>query len=143
MNKISKIAKNDPHSAFVAVSKSLQNEWNFIQRVVDGDCNSFISLKEAICQNFLPEISGFDISEFYAELMLRPSRFGGVGIRDPTISAASAFQISLEASAVLKQAILSDHVSPLNIEATLRTQKTLPENGRLQKIREILKRLIT
>ena len=89
VNKISKIAKNDPHSAFVAVSKSLQNEWNFIQRVVDGDSNSFISLKEAICQNFLPEISGFDISVFYADLMLRPSRFGGVGRRDPTISAAS------------------------------------------------------
>jgi len=73
VNKISQIAKNDPHSAFVAVSKSLQNEWNFIQRVVGGDSNAFISLKEAICQNFLPEISGFDISEFYAELMLRPS----------------------------------------------------------------------
>ena len=63
--------------------------------------------------------------EFDAGLMLRPSRFGGVGIRDPTKSSASAFQISLEASAVLKQAILSDHVSPLNIEAHAEYSKNI------------------
>ena len=31
VNKISQIANKDPHSAFVAVSKSLQNEWSFFQ----------------------------------------------------------------------------------------------------------------
>ena len=148
VNKISQIAKNDPHSAFVAVSKSLQNEWNFIQRVVGGDSNAFISLKEAICQNFLPEISGFDISEFYAELMLRPSRFGGVGIRDPTISAASAFQISLEASAVLKQSILSDHIAPLDIDAhaensknVARKWKVTEDKRNIEEVENLIKRL--
>ena len=86
---------------------------------------------EAICQNFLPEISGFDISEFDAELMLRPSRFGGVGIRDPTKSSASAFQISLEASAVLKQAMLSDHVSPLKIEAHAENSKNIARKWKI------------
>ena len=37
INKISRVAKYDPQSAFIAVSKSLQNEWNFIQRVIDVD----------------------------------------------------------------------------------------------------------
>ena len=90
-----------------------------------SDSNSFISLKEATYMpKFLPEISGFDVSEFDAELMLRLSRFGGVGIRDPTKSSASAFRL-------------------LTLKPMLRTQKTLPENGKLQKIREILKRLKT
>jgi len=39
--KLSYVAKKDPHAAFVALSKSLQNEWSFIQRVVQGDDDSF------------------------------------------------------------------------------------------------------
>ena len=63
-----------PHSAFVAVSKSLQNEWSFTQQVVNANENAYISLKEAICINLLPQTSGFDISDFDAELLLRPSQ---------------------------------------------------------------------
>ena len=54
--KLSYVAKKDPHAAFVELSKSLQNEWSFIQRVVQGDDDSFLSLKETICQKFLPEV---------------------------------------------------------------------------------------
>ena len=113
------------HTLLLSLYQNLyKNEWNFIQRVVDGDSNSFISLKEAICQNFLPEISGFDVSEFDAELMLRPSRFGGVGIRDPTKSSASAFQISFEASAVLYKQLYQTMCLLLTLKPMLRTQKT-------------------
>ena len=106
--KLSYVAKKDPHAAFVALSKSLQNEWSFIQRVVQGDDDSFLSLKETICQKFLPEICGFDITDFDSDLMLRPSRFGGTGIRDPIKAAASAYKTSFEASTVLKDAIMLD-----------------------------------
>ena len=54
VNNITQIANKDPHSAFVAVSKSLRNEWSFVQRVVNVDENSYLSLKQAICQNLLP-----------------------------------------------------------------------------------------
>ena len=40
---------------------------------------------------FLPEITGFDLSEFDSELMLRPSQFGGIGRRDPVKSSTSTF----------------------------------------------------
>ena len=56
IQKISKVAKYDPQSAFIAVSKSLQNEWSFIQRVINVDDNLFGSLKDQICQNLLPNI---------------------------------------------------------------------------------------
>ena len=61
VNKISQIANKDPHSAFVAVSKSLQNECIFNQRVVYVDENSYLSLKQSFCQNLFTQISGFDI----------------------------------------------------------------------------------
>ena len=67
MSNIAHIARRDPHSALVVLSKSLQNEWSFNQQVVNANKNAYIPLKEAICINILPQISGFDISDFDAE----------------------------------------------------------------------------
>ena len=121
--KLSYVAKKDPHAAFVALSaswsKSLQNEWSFIQRVVQGDDDSFLSLKETICQKFLPEICGFDITDFETDLMLRLSWFGGTGIRDHIKTAASAYKTSFEASTVLKDAIMLD--TPFDLHYMLST----------------------
>ena len=63
----------------------------------------------------MPEVCGFDISDFDSDLMLRPSRFGGTGIRDPMKTAASAYKTSFEASAVLKDAIMLD--TPFDIHS--------------------------
>jgi hypothetical protein len=116
VEKISKVASKDPQSAFIAVSKSLQNEWTFTQRVmnIENDRNAFYSLKEAITQILLPEICGFNISALDSEIMLRPSRFGGIGIRDPVKTATSAFQTSFEATSILKDAIISGLSIDLN-----------------------------
>ena len=115
IKKISRAAKYDPQSAFIAVSKSLQNEWNFIQRVVDVDENLFGSLKEAICQTLLPQICGFEISNLDADMMLRPARFGGIGIRDPIKSAAFAFRTSYDSTSILKDAVISGQPLDLNL----------------------------
>ena len=91
MQKLAQVGKQDPHTAFIAMSKSLQNEWNYIQRVVCSKEETFLTLKEAICFNFLPEISGFEINnsiEF--DIMLCPTRFGGIGMRDPVKTAATS-----------------------------------------------------
>ena len=117
VEKLSKIASIDPQSAFIAVSKSLQNEWTFIQRVVnlDDGLNSYwSSLKEAIIEVFLPEICGFKIGQPDAEIMLRPSRFGGIGIKDPAKTATSAFRTSFEVTSVLKDAIINGLSLDLN-----------------------------
>ena len=65
---ISEIAKFIfyPNSAFVVVSKSLQNKWSFIQRALPTDEHCFVSLKEALCHHFLPATTGFDINTFDA-----------------------------------------------------------------------------
>ena len=107
IKKISDIAaKKDPQAAFIAVSKSLQNEWSYIQRVVNTNDEAFLSLKDAICTNFLPQICGFAVNNLEADVLLRPARYGGIGIRDPVKSAASSYQTSLEASFVLRNSIL-------------------------------------
>ena len=79
-----------------------------------------IIFKQAICQNLLPQISGYDVSEFDAEFMFWPSRFG---IRNPMKTTISAFQTSLEASKILQNSIslefpfnIVDHHKNSNIE---------------------------
>ena len=55
--------------------------------------------------------------DFDSDLMLRPSRFGGTGIRDPIKTAASAYKTFFEASTVLKDAIMLD--TPFLIDLNL------------------------
>jgi len=62
VQKLSQVGKQDPHVAFIAMSKSLQNEWNYIQRVVCAKEETFLTLKDVKYFNFLPAISGFDIN---------------------------------------------------------------------------------
>ena len=134
IQKISKVAKYDPQSAFIAVSKSLQNEWSFIQRVINVDDNLFGSLKNQICQNLLPNICGFEINNLDANLMLRPARFGGIGIRNPVKSAVSAFKTSSESTSILKDAIISG--LPLDIYLHQRHAKVTAHKYRMEDDRE-------
>ena len=81
---------------------------------IQNGLNSFCSLKEAITEVFLPEICGFKINPLDSEIMLRPSRFGGIGIRDPAKTATSAFKTSFEVTSMLKDAIISGSSIDLN-----------------------------
>jgi hypothetical protein len=107
IKKLSAIAKHDPHSAFLAVSKSLQNEWNFLQRVSEVDAQTFSCIKETLIETFIPEICGFKIQGPLADLMLQPARFGGIGIRDPVKTYMYAYTNSMEATTVLVNSIVS------------------------------------
>jgi len=42
VKKLSDAAKLEPHAAFVALSKSIQNEWLYVQRVVADSEYAFI-----------------------------------------------------------------------------------------------------
>ena len=89
------------------MSKSLQNEWNYIQRVVCAIEETLLTLKEVICFNLLPAISGFEINnsiEF--DIMLRPTRFRGTCIQDPVKTAATSYQSPFDASYILSESIL-------------------------------------
>ena len=46
VKKLSNVAKMEPHAAFIALSKSVQNEWLFVQRVVADSAFAFIPLQE-------------------------------------------------------------------------------------------------
>jgi hypothetical protein len=107
VEKLSRVAKSEPQAAFVALSKSLQNEWLFIQRVVAKSEIAFSPLKEIIQDHFLPNLCGFDLNGMETDLFCRPSRFLGVGIHDPLKVAANQFSASKTATRCLSEAIVN------------------------------------
>ena len=107
VEKMSHVAIHEPQAAFVAFSKSIQNEWLFIQRVVSNCQLAFTSLSDAIKIHFLPSLFGSSLNDLELSLLCRPTRYLGIGILDPVVSANTQSSVSKIATSVLSQTILS------------------------------------
>jgi len=105
VEKLSKVAVDEPQAAFVALSKSVQNEWLFIQRVVAQSESTFSPLSDAIKHHFIPSLFGSSCNELEISLACRPTRHLGIGILDPVKTAPAQFQISQTATSVLSATI--------------------------------------
>ena len=114
VKKLSPAAQQQPQAAYVAFTRCLQNEWTFIQRVVDGDADSFSPLKQTIIDDFLPNLFGSPIQRHEGDLFCRPSRHGGLGVSDPIRNATSNFNSSREATKILSSALKSGESLDLN-----------------------------
>jgi len=114
ISKLSFAAQDFPQAAFTSFTKSLQNEWAFLQRILQGTENFFSMLKTSITSEFLPSLFGLDLSASETELMCRPASIAGLGINDPVKTATSQFQNSKEATKVLVEAIQSGRHLNLN-----------------------------
>ena len=83
VQKLADAAKSQPQAAYASLVKSLQCEWMYLMRVYP-DCSSlFEPLKTAINEKFWPALFGGLIEDKESELFSLPTRFGGLGVRDP------------------------------------------------------------
>ena len=99
----------------MALSKSVQNEWLFIQRVMSNCQSVFKILSNVIKTRFLPSLFGSLLNDQEISLLCRPTKYLGIGILDPVISAHAQYSISKIATSVLSQTIISG--DDLNINA--------------------------
>jgi len=84
------VAKKQPQAAYVAVSRSLQNEWSYLQRI-HPDCDElFNPLCTALINNFIPSLIGNPITEIEFQIFEKPTRMAGLGIRDPVNNSIQA-----------------------------------------------------
>ena len=74
--------------AHVSLTKTIQNEWGFIQRVVVAKEHSFKPLTNALKNQFLQPLAGFTSDELDSGLMMKSGEIGGLGIQDPLKIAA-------------------------------------------------------
>ena len=51
--KLAELAKNQPQNAYAALTKSLQCEWNYVQRVTQDNDEIFEPLAEALSGKFI------------------------------------------------------------------------------------------
>ena len=55
---LSRAAKRFPQTSFAALTRPLQTEWTYLQRVVPDVALSFAPIEEALAESFLPALFG-------------------------------------------------------------------------------------
>ena len=107
LGELSKVAEKEPQAALVGLTRSLQCEWNFVQRVVKDTSQLFAPLEKMLKENFLPSLLETS-SVTYSDRVLYslPVKRGGLGVRNPIESAELAFSTSREATDCLVSSIL-------------------------------------
>ena len=98
-------AEHFPHSAHTVLTKSLQYEWGYIQRIIAGAESHFHPLKEVLMDVFLPKLTTLNLISDEKQEMCKPVRHLGIGIVDPVLEAPLAYYSSQESTKMLTEAI--------------------------------------
>jgi hypothetical protein len=101
-------ARRYPQTAFAGMARSLQMEWQYLQRVTPETAEAFAPLEEAIATHFLPAILDASVEEVATirGLLALPVRLGGLGIPDPTTTGEFCFEASCESTKLLQDSLL-------------------------------------
>ncbi|CEM21107.1 unnamed protein product [Vitrella brassicaformis CCMP3155] len=98
-------ARNFPHTAHAAMTRSLQMEWDYVFYVVLTNECALSPLREAIAKELLPALLGGPVTPSEVDLMLLPARHGGTGIRDPLDRATAAYPASRASTKVVFKSV--------------------------------------
>jgi hypothetical protein len=98
---LSTIAERYPQTAHAGFTFCMQNEWQYVQRVVANTAPFFSPLEEAIRMHFLPALLGVpsvEIDGEYRQLLTNSVKLGGLAIRNPVDTAPRVHKASLAAT---------------------------------------------
>ena len=115
----------------MAVSKALQNEWNYLQRIFPNSEELFSPLRQTLFEEFLPALTGCPLTEIETQIIEKPTRMVGLGIRDPVTSAKYAFETSTRATSMLQESLVSG--SAVNLDAYEKDLKAVTNERKLKK----------
>ena len=101
------MARKQPQAAYVAVSKSLQNEWNYMQRIFPDCKDLFSPLKQSLLEDFFPSLTSNPISDLEFNIFEKPTRMAGLSIRDPVTSSSYSFETSRSATQILSNSMIN------------------------------------
>ena len=97
------------------VSKALQNEWNYLQRIFPDSEELFSPLRQTLFDDFFPALSACDLSDTEKNIFEKPTRMAGLGIRDPVGAAQISFETSKRATTMLCKSILTGNAVNLDL----------------------------
>ncbi|BES95058.1 Hypothetical protein NTJ_07867 [Nesidiocoris tenuis] len=105
VSAMAEFASESPQATHVAFTKSLQREWAYLQRVVNGCEDEYEPLKTTIQQKLTPAILGRTVDPEEHDLFSLPARLGGLQIENPVSTSVTASAISKEATSKLVTSI--------------------------------------
>ncbi len=62
VKELAMVAERYPQAAYAGLQKSLQQGWQFLQRVTEGLGDEFRDIEKALQKEFLPALSGDDLA---------------------------------------------------------------------------------
>ena len=89
------IAESEPWATFLALTKSMEYQWSYVQRVVSGCQSLFDELESVIFEKLLPNMFCCEVTSFERELLSLPARMGGLGVSKPNEMSEMLFNIYL------------------------------------------------
>ena len=107
ISKLAEVGKLCPQSAYTVASKSLQAEWNFLQRVTNTKPETFQPLTANLRKEFFPAIIGGPVTDVECQVFHLPVREGGLGLPDPAMEAAHNYRASLSGCEAMIKAMTS------------------------------------
>ena len=104
---LARVARKYPQTAYAGLTRSLQAEWLYLQRVLPDSGPALAPIEEAIVSDFLPALlqeSPAECAKLRQRLAL-PVRHAGLGIPIPTSTADKAHQSSVDGTQVLTESL--------------------------------------
>ena len=119
------------------MTRSLQMEWSYLQRVLPGLSAEFGPVEEAITKDFLPALfeGGAEMDPLFRSITALPVRHSGLGVFRPTKTAVPNYDASVILTKELTRSILQgrnlDTVQYLKNAARERKNLTAERDGHL------------
>jgi hypothetical protein len=108
VEKLAKVARRFPQTAYAGLAKSLQMEWTYLQRVMPGLEDVLDPIEDAIKSSFLPALFGEDepnLTDLRAQLALSVKK-AGLGVPIPRETACSNHEASKGITKVLTKSLV-------------------------------------
>ena len=103
----SRVAAKHPQSAYMALTYSLQAQWQYLSRVMPLASKGLSPVEAAIHLKFLPALLGVvSIDDDFRSLLSNGVKQAGIGIKDPTTTADDLYSSSCSAMNLLVEAML-------------------------------------
>ena len=137
VDKLSTAAESQPQAAYAVLSKSLQFELSYLQRILPSCDISFAPLRDVIKKRFWPSVFGGQISKSEQHLFSLPTRMGGIGIFDPVELTKVAYTTSRACTNMFVNAIKNNAdfvVSSYSAHVRMVKTEKLQELAMVQKV---------
>ena len=81
---LAKVAVPQPHAAYAAFTHGMSSRWTYLMRTIPNTLDLLLPNEEAICQHFIPALTGrTSCSTAMRDLLALPVRLGGLGLANP------------------------------------------------------------